>query len=106
MIAAYTFTALTIAIVGLVKFRKYKSPVYSASKAVSLAAALVSVLTLEATMLTTFGGETITDSVRKLFLSLSGGMISAFIVAMSLYMIISATGELKKQEEKKDTAND
>lgn len=37
--AAYTFSALTIAIVNIIKYRKYNSPVYSASKAISLAAA-------------------------------------------------------------------
>ena len=96
-IAAYTFTALTAAIIGLVKFRKYKSPVYTASKAVSLAAACVSMLTLESTMLTTFGSETTTETTRRVFLSLSGGIISLFIIAMALYMIISATKELKNR---------
>ena len=57
-LAAYTFTSLTLAIINTVKYRKYKSPVYSASKAISLASACVSMLTLESTMLTTFGGET------------------------------------------------
>ena len=44
--AAYTFTAFTMAIINMVKYRKYNSPVYSASKAISLAAACVSMLTL------------------------------------------------------------
>lgn len=44
--AAYTFTSLALAIVNTVKYRKYNSPVYSASKAISLAAACVSMLTL------------------------------------------------------------
>ena len=57
-LAAYTFTSLTFAIINTVKYRKYHSPVYSASKAISLASACVSLLTLESTMLTTFGNET------------------------------------------------
>ena len=104
-IAAYTFIALSAAITGIVKFRKYKSPVYSASKAVSLAAALVSMLTLESTMLTTFGSETTSETTRKIFLSLSGATVSVLIIAMSLYMIISATKELKEQKAK-EKAND
>ena len=55
MMAAYTFTAFTVAIVSMVQYRKYQSPVYSASKAISFAAACVSMLTLEATMLNTWG---------------------------------------------------
>ena len=63
--AAYTFTALTTAIVNVIKYRKYNSPVFSASKAISLAAALVSMLTLESTMLTTFGDGTMTATTQK-----------------------------------------
>ena len=40
--AAYTFTAFTVAIVNVIKYRKYNSPVFSASKAISFAAACVS----------------------------------------------------------------
>ena len=43
-LAAYTFTAFTMAIINIVKYRKYNSPVYSASKAISLASACVSML--------------------------------------------------------------
>ena len=102
-IAAYTFTALTAAIVGTVKYRKYKSPVYSASKTVSLAAASVSMLILESTMLTSFGAETTTETTRKIFLSLSGGAVSIFIVAMAVYMIVTATLQLKEQSKKEMT---
>lgn len=97
-LAAYTFTSLTMAIVNLVKYRAYQSPVLSASKAISLASACVSMLTLEATMLTTFGGEGMTAGTRLLFLALSGGGVSLFIVAMSVYMIKNANEKLKRLE--------
>jgi hypothetical protein len=97
--AAYTFTAFSFAIVGLVRYRKYDSPVYSASKAISLAAACVSMLTLESTMLTTFSEGEI--NVR-LMLGLTGGAISAFIVMMAVYMIVRATKQLKEMRENKD----
>ena len=95
--AAYTFTAFSFAIVGLVKYRKYDSPVYSASKAISLAAACVSMLTLESTMLTTFGEGEI--NVR-LMLGLTGAVVSVFIVMMAVYMIIRANKQLEKMKEK------
>jgi hypothetical protein len=50
--AAYTFTALALAIVGIVKDRDKKSLVFMVSKAVSLVAALVSIITLENAMIT------------------------------------------------------
>ena len=95
--AAYTFTALTTAIINVVKYRKYESPVYSASKAINLAAACVSMLTLESTMLTTFGDGEI--NVR-LMLGLTGAAVSAFIVMMAVYMIIRANKQLEKMKEK------
>ena len=94
--AAYTFSALTTAIINVIKYRKYNSPVYSASKAISLAAALVSMLTLESTMLTTFGDETMTAVTQKWMLGATGGTISLLIVAMAIYMIVVGTKKLKE----------
>ena len=84
--AAYTFIAFTVAIVSIVKYRKYNSPVYSASKAISLASACVSMLTLESTMLTTWG-KTESPAFRQLMLALTGGVIVIFIVVMAIHMI-------------------
>ena len=54
-LVGYTFFTFTFAIVNLVRYRKYKSPVYSSAKIISLIAGAVSMLTLETAMLTTFG---------------------------------------------------
>ena len=94
--AAYTFTALTTAIINVIKYKRYNSPVFSASKAISLAAALVSMLTLESTMLTTFGDGTMTATAQKWMLGATGGAISALIVATAIYMIVVGTKKLKK----------
>ena len=94
-LAAYTFTAFTMAIINMVKYRKYNSPVYSASKAISLASACVSMLTLEATMLTTFGTGTMGAITRKIFLGCTGGVISVFVVVMAIYMIRQSSKKLK-----------
>ena len=94
--AAYTFTTLTTAIINVIKYRKYNSPVYSASKAISLAAALVSMLTLESTMLTTFGDGTMTAIEQKWMLGVTGGAISVLIVATAIYMIVVGTKKLKQ----------
>ena len=94
--AAYTFTALTTAIINVIKYRKYNSPVFSASKAISLAAALVSMLTLESTMLTTFGDGTMTVVAQKRMLGATGGAISVLIVATAIYMIVVGSKKLKE----------
>jgi hypothetical protein len=93
--AAYTFTTLTTAIINVIKYRKYNSPVFSASKAISLASALVSMLTLESTMLTVFGDGTMTAIERKWMLGTTGGVISVLIVATAIYMITVSTKKLK-----------
>ena len=94
-LAAYTFTTLVFAIMNTIKYRKYKSPVYSASKAISLAGACVSMLTLESTMMTTFGDGTADAETRKIMLGVSGAVVSAVIVAMAVYMIAVSTKKLK-----------
>ena len=101
-LAAYTFTSLTFAIINTVKYRKYHSPVYSASKAISLASACVSLLTLESTMLTTFGNETMSLSGRRILLGVSGGVVSAFIIATAIYMIITASKKRKLPDAAKE----
>jgi hypothetical protein len=46
-------------------------------------------------MLTTFGSKTVSLTDRRIFLGLSGGLISAFIIAMAIYMITQATKKIK-----------
>ncbi len=92
--ATYTFIAFTVAIVNMVKYSKYNSPVFSASKAINMAAACVSMLTLTSTMLTTFG-EADVIAFRRLMLALIGGAVSVFIITMAIYMIIKSTKKIK-----------
>ena len=94
-LAAYTFTAFVIAIVNFIKYRKLKSPVFNAAKSLSLTSASVSIITLEATMLTTFGMD-MEPVIRKLFLGLTGGAVSAFVVGLAILIIVKGTKELKK----------
>ena len=83
--AAYTFYILTVSIIDLVKYRKYKSPVMSSAKAIRFAQALVSLLSLEASMLVQFGDD---ESYRRLMLALTGAGVCIIVLAMSVYMII------------------
>ncbi len=94
-LAAYTFTTFTAAIINMVRYRKYNSPVYSASKAISLAAACVSMITLTSAMLTAFGG-TEEASFRQLMLALLGGAVAVFITTMAVYMIRQSTEKMKE----------
>lgn len=93
--AAYTFSAFTLAIVNVIRYKKYNSPVFSASKAISFTAALVSMLTLESTMLTTFSDETMTVFGQKMMLGATGGAILTLIIATAIYMIVAGTKKIK-----------
>ena len=92
--AAYTFTALTLAIINAVRYRKYGSPAYSAAKAISLVSATVSMLTLENAMLTTFGQDS-SEMFRQIILGASGAAVILVVQGIALYMIVNAHRKLK-----------
>ncbi len=94
-IAAYSFYAVTIAIVNIVKTRRHKSPVLSAARAINLVAALVSVLSLETAMLTRFGGDD-DPMFRRIMTGATGGGVCTAVIGMAVYMIIRANKKLRK----------
>ncbi len=93
--AAFTFTSLTVAIVNVVKYRKYNSPVWSASKALSFVSAIVSMLTLEDAMLASFGGDD-GDGFRHTITSVTGAGIAAIVIAIAIFMILNSTKNIKE----------
>lgn len=97
--ATYTFVSLTFAVINTVKYRKYNSPTLSATKAISLASSCVSMLTLENTMLTAFSKGDGDGIMRILFLSISGGAVSAFIIVLAVYMIIQSNKKIRLSED-------
>lgn len=94
--AAYTFIAFTVAIVNIVKYKKYNSPVFSASKSISLSAACVSMLTLTSTMLTTFNNGTMDTLSKKMMLGIVGFAVSCSVVVMAIHMIVQSTKKIKE----------
>lgn len=93
--AAFTFTAFTLAIVNLVKYRKYRSPVLSAAKAISMVSAIVSMLTLESAMLSAFGGQD-QQQFKHIMTSATGFVVCAAVLAIASYMIIHSTKEIHR----------
>lgn len=90
--ASYTFYVLTVSVIDLIKYRKYKSPVLSAAKAIRFAQALISLLSLEASMLVQFGDS---ESYRRLMLALTGAGVCVIVLSMSIYMIVRANHEIR-----------
>ncbi|MBQ8696979.1 MAG: hypothetical protein IJ519_04590 [Clostridia bacterium] len=97
VMAMYTFYITTLAIINIVKYRKYNSPILSMTKIITLAAALVSMLSLETAMLTEFGSE-MTELNKRIFIAATGAGISVVVLTLSSYMIIRSTKEIRKHE--------
>lgn len=95
VMAAYTFYVTTVAIVNLVKYRKLGSPVMSMTKIISMAAALVSMLSLETAMFSEFGKD-MSNENKKIFIMLTGAGVSIVIITMSVYSIVKNSKEIKK----------
>ena len=98
VMAMYTFYALTMSIVDIVKYRKMGSPVMSTAKIVSLSAALVSMLNLETAMFAQFGGDMSPEN-QKIFIILTGAGVSITIVTLSVMLIVNANKEIRRMED-------
>ena len=99
VVAMYAFYATITAVIHLVRYRKYQSPVMMAAKVVSLASALVSLLSLETAMLSQFGSR---DDLafRSVMIASTGAGVCVIILGMAVYMMIHATGQLQKLQSK------
>ena len=95
---AYTFTVFTTAVVNLIRYRKYNSPVISASKIINLVAAFVSMLSLETAMFTAFG-EGNSPNFRKIMTACTGAAVCVIVLAMAIYMIDHSTKQLHQLEK-------
>lgn len=94
VMAAYTFYMTTHAIIDLIKYRKYRSPVMTTTKVIALSAALVSMLALETAMFSQFGQDMAPEN-KWLMIALTGAGVSITVVTMSVYMIVMANKERK-----------
>lgn len=92
--AAYTFTSLALTVTDLARHRKESAPISAAARGVGLAATLVSLLTLESTMLTAFG-EADAETNRVLLMT-TGTLILALTLALAVYMTAKGTKLLKE----------
>lgn len=92
--AAYTFYSTIRAVVDLIRYRKYKSPIMTTTKIITLSSALVSMLSLETAMFSQFGQD-MNPTSRRMMIALTGAGISMAVIGMSSYMIIKTSQELE-----------
>lgn len=94
-LATYTFTTFIFAIVNCVRYKKYSNLVYSSAKKISLITATVSMLTLESTMLSTFGKND-NNNFNMLMLAISGAVVIIFTIIMAIIIIVQACKKYNK----------
>lgn len=100
VMAAYSFYHITVAVIQIFKRSKRKSPIIDSIKAVKLAAALVSMLSLETAMLSSFGAE-MSDLSKRIFIASTGAGICIIVLGLSSYLIIKSTNEIEKLRREK-----
>lgn len=93
--ATYTFWLLTHAIIQTVRVRRAGSPILSASWAVSLVAALMSLFGLQNGMLVTFSAGA--DEFRRLMNTLTGIGVSLTTVGISIAMRVRAAAPAREE---------
>ena len=98
VIALYTFFITVTAVIDMIKYRKYNSPILSVTKVIKMASALFSMLFLETAMFAQFGSDTSVE-VKKLMIILTGAGISVAVITMAIYMIVQTTGEINKYKK-------
>lgn len=97
VVAMYAFYNIISAVRDVIKYREYKSPVMSAAKAIKLAAALVSMLSLETAMLMQFNEREDPEGFRQLMTGMTGGAVCVIVLVMAVYMIVKSTRQLKER---------
>ena len=106
VMAAYTFYITVNAIIKLIRYRKYNSPVMMTTKVTSLASALVSMLALETAMLSQFSdAANQIENFDQIMIGATGGGISIVVVGMSVLTIRHANREIKKEKLRRNTHN-
>ena len=97
-LALMTFIFTGIAIVNVIRYRRYNSPVLSAAKVISLIAAFVSMLSLETALFAAFGSSG-SESLRRIITAISGTAVLIVTLFMAIYMIKHAEYSIAALEE-------
>ena len=87
-VALYDFYLIIVAIVNVLKYRKNKSPIITASKCISLSVAMISMLSLEVAMIYQFGEND--ANFKQIMVSFTGFTIVIINTIMSIIMIKKA----------------
>lgn len=99
VMAMYAFYNIITAVMNVVKYRRYNSPAMSAAKAINLAAALVSMLSLETAMLAQFDNGKNPETFRRAMTGSTGGCVCVIVLGIAIYMVIGSTRQIAENSQ-------
>ena len=91
--AAYPFYSFILALVNMISFRKRDNAILSAAKDLTFCGAVMSMLSLQTSMLYAFDDEG--EEFRRMFNSITGGFVIAIVLTVPVYMTIRGTRKIK-----------
>lgn len=96
-IALYDFYLIISAVINVIKYRYYNSPIIIANKCISLTVAMISMLSLEIAMISKFGNNE--TNFKFIMISLTGLAIVIINSIMSIIMIIKSNEKRKNKSK-------
>ena len=84
--ALYTFYAMIMSVVNLVKFRALGSPILSAAKALNVISAMMSILGLQTAMISRFSPNDM--AYRRMMNAITGGFVYGGVIVIAVYMLM------------------
>ena len=96
--AAYTFYCFIISIKNVIAFRKSDNAILLATKDLTMSGAVMSMFSLQNSMLHTFGGAD-NNKFRLIMNTVTGGSVLVIVLGIASFMIISGTKKLKQYED-------
>ncbi len=93
-VALYTFYAVIRSIRDLAAARRYDEPILAAHKALNLAAAVISVYSLQSAMISEFGDS---GAFREIMGKCVGGAALLILIGISLFMTVKSTRRIRQK---------
>lgn len=93
--AIFTFLSFTLAIINVIRYKKLKSPIFFATKLISLVSAVVSILALETAIMGYYSAQ-ISDEARQIITGITGTGVITVTICVGIFMVVRGTKNLKK----------
>ena len=94
--ALYMFYTMITSAINLIRFRRLGSPILSAAKVLNFVAAMMSILGLQAAMISRFSENG--EDYRKMMNAITGGFVYGIVILIAIYMLLHGRYLRKKVE--------